>query len=480
MKAFSVRFTRLIVAAGLLLMSAGGAWAHVEPTGCSGNFVTMGIRVFRADGVTPIAGGGTVSPCETIQYEVTVAYPPGQNFCAFEDGKIFITTPDGVTTEVTPVGGVPCLGGDDPLPTDPCPLGQNTVLSLRKSYTVRPQDIIANTINATGNYGQTPCAANPGSCGTAHTTANEVFNVVSGSQGNGIDVTPCGENPICQRTFCDPQATDGVRTGFCVTENLPNSTNQDARCTDTDGTLCTTPGCAAGSASGPRDAVVPTRIPATPSHTNPASAMHHTALPDSLNASCATTARSPPPAAPRGLRQPVTRSCPTDAILRHRVRSPASGPILPPALPDSLNASCADTDGTLCTTPAAPRGSASGPRERGRAQPTRIPATPSPATRPPASHPHRPARQPQCVVPIPTARSVPPRLRREGASGPRDAVVPSSDPATPSPAPASGPMHPPPCDDLNASCAIPTARSVPPRLRRGVCVRPVTQSCPRT
>src|ERR1041384_1074958 len=92
-----------------ILVSRAPTWAHVEPTGCSGTFVTMGIRVFRADGVTAIAGGETVSPCETIVYQITVAYPTGQNFCAFQGGKIFMITPDGVKTEVTPSGGVPCL-----------------------------------------------------------------------------------------------------------------------------------------------------------------------------------------------------------------------------------------------------------------------------------------------------------------------------------------------------------------------------------
>src|SRR3989442_11850974 len=94
-----------------VLISAASAWAHVEPLGCAGDFVTMGIRIFRADHITQIAGGETVSPCETIEYEVTVA-APGGNTCAFQGGQVFVTTPDGVLNDVTPAGGVPCLGGD--------------------------------------------------------------------------------------------------------------------------------------------------------------------------------------------------------------------------------------------------------------------------------------------------------------------------------------------------------------------------------
>src|SRR5882724_9640795 len=162
----------------LIATSVSVATAHVDPPGCSGNFVTLGVRVFRADGVTEIPGGGTVSPCETIEYEVTVAHVAGT--CAFQGGNLFITTPDGITTDVTPVGGVPCLGGT----TSPCTAGVESSTSTRQSYTVKAADIIANTVNATAQYGKTPCAANPGTCGTAHTSANDVLNVVSGSQGN--------------------------------------------------------------------------------------------------------------------------------------------------------------------------------------------------------------------------------------------------------------------------------------------------------
>src|SRR6185295_19413422 len=217
----------------LIATSATVATAHVDPTGCSGNFVTTGIRVFRADGTTEIPGGGTVSPCETIQYQMSVAHVAGT--CAFQGGAMFITTPDGVQTNVTPAGGIPCLGGT----TAPCSPGVESQTSNKVTYTVRAQDIIGGTINATANYGKQPCAANPGTCGTAHTSSTDVPNVVSGSQGNSIGVESCALGTECLNSICNPAKTDGVRTGLCDTSPVAASTT----CTDTDGNACTQAGC---------------------------------------------------------------------------------------------------------------------------------------------------------------------------------------------------------------------------------------------
>src|SRR5690242_1617239 len=88
-----------LLGVGVLLagvIAPRSAWAHIDPPGCQGNFLTMGVRVFRADGTTEIAAGSTVSPCETIQYQATVAYftpPTGTPTCAFQGGDIFIKTP---------------------------------------------------------------------------------------------------------------------------------------------------------------------------------------------------------------------------------------------------------------------------------------------------------------------------------------------------------------------------------------------------
>src|SRR5213594_1940822 len=97
----------------LALAGAGTAWAHQDPPGCSGTGVAITFEVFRADGVTPVDLTQTVTECETIVYSVSLA-PSGTGTgtpCAFEGGTITITTPDGMPHDVTPSGGVPCIGG---------------------------------------------------------------------------------------------------------------------------------------------------------------------------------------------------------------------------------------------------------------------------------------------------------------------------------------------------------------------------------
>src|SRR5262245_31890509 len=102
-------FVRGLVVLGMVSGLAPAAWAHRDPATCTSNFVTAGITLFRADGVTPISGDDTVTECETIVIVGSIAKPAGDTFCAFQGGKIFITTPDAVVHEVTPAGGVPCL-----------------------------------------------------------------------------------------------------------------------------------------------------------------------------------------------------------------------------------------------------------------------------------------------------------------------------------------------------------------------------------
>ena len=97
----------------LALAGAGTAWAHQDPPGCSGTGVAITFEVFRADGVTPVDLTQSVTECETIVYSVSLA-PSGTGSgtpCAFEGGTITITTPDGMPHDVTPSGGVPCIGG---------------------------------------------------------------------------------------------------------------------------------------------------------------------------------------------------------------------------------------------------------------------------------------------------------------------------------------------------------------------------------
>src|SRR5882724_9453182 len=100
-----------VLIALLVLAGAGTAWAHQDPPGCSGTGVAITFEVFRSDGTTPVDLSQTVSECELITYQVTIS-PSGEgNPCAFEGGTVTVTTPDGVANDVTPSGGVPCMGG---------------------------------------------------------------------------------------------------------------------------------------------------------------------------------------------------------------------------------------------------------------------------------------------------------------------------------------------------------------------------------
>src|SRR5439155_26077136 len=90
----------LLAAAMMLLGGARAAWAHQDPATCNHPGVAIEFFTFRSDGVTPISGTDTVSPCETIVYQVRLTKQPDPTVCAFEAGTIFITTPDHVQRDV--------------------------------------------------------------------------------------------------------------------------------------------------------------------------------------------------------------------------------------------------------------------------------------------------------------------------------------------------------------------------------------------
>src|SRR5205085_6721666 len=167
-----------------------------------------------------------LSPCETIIYQATVGFRGGTD-CAFENGTITITTPDGVAHDVTPAGGVPKLGGTG---------GVASVPSQTVSYQVRSQDIVGGKVTASSTYGA-------GASGTPieHTGpgTDDTMGQPTGSTAFPLTVQPCPVSTDCIMNMCDAAATDGTRTGLCTTMNKPDSTI----CTDTDGNLCTTAGC---------------------------------------------------------------------------------------------------------------------------------------------------------------------------------------------------------------------------------------------
>src|SRR6266481_3126277 len=237
----------LLAAAMMVLGGARAARAHVDPSTCNHPGVAIEFLTFRSDGVTPINPGETVSPCETIVYQVKLTKQNDPTVCAFEGGRIFITTADGVQHDVTPTTGVPCVGGT----TTPCDPGVTVVLSQKLSFTINQA---TGQVGATGNYGlPVSGVCQPNSfCGTEHNGTPDLQNVVSAQLATQNSIAPCPPSTPCLTSLCDPAATDqlGVRMGLCVTQNVTDSTpcaadNAGNPVTAIPGS-CKTPGCEAG------------------------------------------------------------------------------------------------------------------------------------------------------------------------------------------------------------------------------------------
>jgi len=126
----SLRFFALSL---LTLLVPAAIWAHTDPPGSTQTGVSLTLTAFRSDGVTPVLPG-SVSQCgETIIYRGTLAWA-GTPTAAIQGGTLTITTPDLVMHNVTPVGGIPCLGGT----TAPCTPGVTSINSQNQSFTVGP------------------------------------------------------------------------------------------------------------------------------------------------------------------------------------------------------------------------------------------------------------------------------------------------------------------------------------------------------
>src|SRR5439155_307809 len=130
----------------LALAGAGTAWAHQDPPACSGTGVAITFEVLRNDG-SPIDLSETVTECELLTYRAMLAKSTAGNPCAFEGGTITITTPDGVAHDVTPSGGVPCVGG-----TVAGGCGATSSTSNTATYSVRPQDVASGEVTAQVDY----------------------------------------------------------------------------------------------------------------------------------------------------------------------------------------------------------------------------------------------------------------------------------------------------------------------------------------
>jgi hypothetical protein len=231
---------RLAVAAfaAAVFVTAGAqrASAHQDPPGCSGTAVDFSFMAFRDDN-TPIDLSETVTECETIHYQVTVGKSSLGNPCAFQGGTITITTPDGIVHNVTPGGGVPCIGG-----TGACSAlsaASNTV-----NYTVSPGDVSGGAVTAAASY----------TAAFSHTGVSHTIGFPKASTTLPLLVEFCPASSECLDSFCDPNLdSSSGALGNCTTSPVPDSTP----CTDTDGTNCTHAGCdGAGSCDQDHQVVV--------------------------------------------------------------------------------------------------------------------------------------------------------------------------------------------------------------------------------
>ncbi len=231
----------LLIAFGLALgPTTHRSWGHVDPPACDATGVSIVLEAFRADQTTVISLTETVSECETVCFRTVLSKPipsagPDRT-CAFEAGTLTITTPDGVTHDVTPPTGVPCLGGTDV--SEGCVPGVTSVTSDFQCYMVREQDIMDATLDVDTGYAD----------GTSHSTDDDLPGFVTAGTMLNLEVEFCDEAaPDCMMAICDPAlgdppGPDPVRVGLCTTTPLPDS----GPCPDTDGDVCTTPGCEAG------------------------------------------------------------------------------------------------------------------------------------------------------------------------------------------------------------------------------------------
>jgi hypothetical protein len=221
-------FSYATICAALLLVSASTVFAHTDPAGANATGVGLSITVYRSNGTTPVfSGSGDVTECETIVYETTLSYVinpnPNLTNAAFFGGSLSITTPDGVAHDVTPVGGIPCIGGSLNDPNHPersCVGAPTSITSLQVSYTVLAADLPGGSCSA----GDSLTAQANYTGGTAHIGTDDTASTVSGSTPLQLPVTCCpADSDVCNGTeFCDPTLafTDPVngqpRLGTCA------------------------------------------------------------------------------------------------------------------------------------------------------------------------------------------------------------------------------------------------------------------------
>src|SRR5437870_5691275 len=216
----------------LALAGAGTAWAHQDPPACSATGVAITFEVRRNDG-SPIDLSETVTECELLTYRAMLAKSTEGNPCAFEGGTITITTPDGVAHDVTPSGGVPCVGG-----TVAGGCGATSATSNTPN-TASCDDGVActtDTCDAVNGCQHTP---NNAACNDGVACTTDTCDAVNGCQhspNNGA----CDDGVACTTDTCD--AVHGC-------QHSPNNGACDDGVACTDDT-CTAHGCQHGPDNG--------------------------------------------------------------------------------------------------------------------------------------------------------------------------------------------------------------------------------------
>jgi hypothetical protein len=209
------------------------AWAHTDPPGAAAIGINLSLAAFRADGVTPVFPlSDEVTQCETIIYQATVAWAGGMN-ASFFGGTITIFTPDGPDADsvpdphdVTPVGGIPCLGDPGDSTGEGCDGTPGFIKSQQVSFTADVADCAAMPfLEATVLYegGTAHLGANNTPAGSASTFLSNpvVCCVQDGDFCNGVEF--CDPNKAGQfcagGAVCDSNNTGGdgiTHTGTCA------------------------------------------------------------------------------------------------------------------------------------------------------------------------------------------------------------------------------------------------------------------------
>ncbi len=216
---------------GLVAMGGTQLWAHTDPGGSNSTGVGISLTAFRADMVTPVLGGPPLTPCEKIFYRATLSFLGAPN-AAFEDGTWNITTPDGVVHNVTPGGGIPCIGGttnDAALPGGRGADCADALASLNSTlvmYVVNPAHVVAGLVNSSTSL----------SDAFAHIGANDLAGVAA-STPFALPVEGCDDGLFCNGAeICNPSAMSGPSMGICQPGTPPS-------CPDT---FCTIQECDEG------------------------------------------------------------------------------------------------------------------------------------------------------------------------------------------------------------------------------------------